>query len=619
MSHATAADRVAIGPQAAPERGRQRRWLPAVMVVWLLFAAVLVFSNLAAIASFDFRDPDDQLRLVQVRDLLAGQSWFDLHQYRVDAAHGGVAMHWSRIVDVPIAASIVLLQPLLGQMRAEQATLILIPMLTLLAIMASIGWMASRTLASRERIFALLAVVFAAPVIVQVMPLRIDHHGWQIALAVVSVAAFLDLNQRRGGLLSGAALATWMAISLEGLPFSAALVGVLALWAIVDQAMTRRLVATMQGLATATAALFLGTRGLADLAEHCDAISPVHVAIFAWGALAIGVPATLRPKSRLALFGGLLLAGAGAIALLAAGAPQCARGSFDMIDPVVRSYWYDNVLEGKPLWKGGAVVFAQYLIPALIGLWSAVTLVRRSEGQLRRWWIFYAIMLGCATAISLAVVRSAAISGALATLPLGFRLASWLDGLKRPANPFLRAGELLGTAALVFCALIPAVPILAVQKMLGNGIAANAEKAGQLACATRYAASTLDALPPGDILAPLDFGPDVIFNSNRRVLATGHHRGARALRDLIDAFTGSPQRARAIMDRNALRYLMICPGAPEIQIYRNREPNGFGAQLLAGKVPAWLTPVPLPRASGFRMWSVADATLTPARTAAPRR
>jgi hypothetical protein len=39
--------------------------------------------------------------LVQVRDLLAGQGWFDLHQYRL-GPDGGTLMHWSRIPDIPI-------------------------------------------------------------------------------------------------------------------------------------------------------------------------------------------------------------------------------------------------------------------------------------------------------------------------------------------------------------------------------------------------------------------------------------------------------------------------------------------------------------------------------------
>lgn len=593
-------------PGRAQGWGARGRWLPLVLLVWVAICALFLSMNAAAISAVEFRDPDDQLRLVQVRDLIAGQGWFDITQHRVDSDDGGVAMHWSRLVDVPIAAVILLLRPLFGQAAAELAALLAIPALTLLAILALVGWMASRTLDRRALFPALLAMGLAAPVIVQVMPLRIDHHGWQIVLALLAVAAFLHPDPRRGGWISGAALATWMAISFEGLPFSAWFIAVLALWALIDPAMRGRLVATMQALAAASLALFLATRGLGDLAQHCDAIAPVHLAMFAWGALAISVPAALRPHSRIALGAGLGLAAAGALALVALAAPQCTTGSFDMLDPVVRAYWYDNVPEGKPLWQAQWHLMAQYLLPPLIGLHPAAALAGRTEGAERRWWLFYALVLMGAIAISLLVTRSAAYSGALAALPLGWRLAGWIGGLRRPANPLLRIGELVGVAALVFCALVPSVPALAVESLFGDKVAEREDQDSKLACAVPKARDALDALPAGAILAPLDFGPNLLLNSRKGVLATGHHRGATAMRAVIDAFTGSPERAREVMRRHALRYVVICPGVQEMNLYRSRAPGGFAAQMLAGKAPAWLRPVPMPQASGLRMWELAD-------------
>ena len=54
---------------------------------------------------------DDLMRLVEVRDLLAGQSWFDMHQYRL-GLEGGTLMHWSRLVDAPIASIVMALTAL---------------------------------------------------------------------------------------------------------------------------------------------------------------------------------------------------------------------------------------------------------------------------------------------------------------------------------------------------------------------------------------------------------------------------------------------------------------------------------------------------------------------------
>lgn len=48
---------------------------------------------------------DDAMRLVEVRDLLAGQNWFDLTQYRLNSPNG-VVTHWSRLIDLPLAVLI---------------------------------------------------------------------------------------------------------------------------------------------------------------------------------------------------------------------------------------------------------------------------------------------------------------------------------------------------------------------------------------------------------------------------------------------------------------------------------------------------------------------------------
>ena len=52
------------------------------------------------------------MRLVQVRDLLQGQGWFDVFLHRMNAPYG-LAMHWSRLVDGPLALLVLNLQHLL--------------------------------------------------------------------------------------------------------------------------------------------------------------------------------------------------------------------------------------------------------------------------------------------------------------------------------------------------------------------------------------------------------------------------------------------------------------------------------------------------------------------------
>src|SRR5581483_1595764 len=108
--------------QDAPSRTTSHLWVALLCVAGALVLAVPSLRT----GVFDAMSTDDAMRLVEVRDLLAGQSWFDLTQYRMDPPHGG-SMHWSRLIDAPIAGLILLLRPMLGVAGAEQAALVLWP------------------------------------------------------------------------------------------------------------------------------------------------------------------------------------------------------------------------------------------------------------------------------------------------------------------------------------------------------------------------------------------------------------------------------------------------------------------------------------------------------------
>ena len=94
---------------------------------WALAALILIVGSGAAALHQDFSEPDNAMRLVRVRDFLAGQSWFDPVQHRLNPPDG-TAMHWARWLDGAIAAPIGLLTPLIGQTPAEIATAFLWPL-----------------------------------------------------------------------------------------------------------------------------------------------------------------------------------------------------------------------------------------------------------------------------------------------------------------------------------------------------------------------------------------------------------------------------------------------------------------------------------------------------------
>src|SRR5271156_7111737 len=89
--------------QAAPKA--QVGAHPGVLTPLLWLAAVVALASpWLSRGVFDAMSTDDAMRLVEVRDLIGGQGWFDLFQYRLDPP--GTSMHWSRIIDGPLAALI---------------------------------------------------------------------------------------------------------------------------------------------------------------------------------------------------------------------------------------------------------------------------------------------------------------------------------------------------------------------------------------------------------------------------------------------------------------------------------------------------------------------------------
>ena len=573
--------------------------LKRVGLAWGLACVLLLLTSLPAILAARFPDPDDTLRLVQVRDLIAGQSWFDMTQHRIDAAHGGVPMHWSRLVDLPLAAMILLFRPLLGMAGAEQLTIVLMPLLTLGLAMLLAGRIAWRFLDGDAVTYACLTLVMAVPVVYQLRPLRIDHHGWQIVAALAAVNGLMANNRWLGGWLAGLALACGLSISIEGLPFAVVIAGIAALrW--FRGANERNLFAgLMQGLALGSAGFFLATRWLGDGAVHCDAISPIHLAVFGWGAavitlLRLAKPVALLPT--LAVFG---VAALGAVALMLGFAPQCATGNFDMLDPVVKHFWYDRIVEGLPIWRQDPETVLQLLVPMALAIHAALRLADQANAAVRRWWLDYALLLTGTLLIAMLVARAAGVAEALAAVPLGWRLKHWISA----ARNTVQRGAAARAFAGIILAIQPALPLTL--GTLVMGLVTSAPATARVSdCRISDVASNLNTLPTGTILAPLDIGPDLLISTRHSVVATSHHRAAKAMRAVIDAFSGSADSARDIVRTHGVAYVAMCPDLAETEGFARANPKGFSAQLRQGKAPAWLIPIPLPAQAGLKVWRV---------------
>lgn len=572
-----------------------------IAIVWCVLSLIFIGSSFQGLIQGQFPDPDDALRLVQVRDLLAGQSWWDVTQYRIDPVNG-TQMHWSRLVDLPLALLIGALTPLLGASLAETVTLIAVPLLTLGAIVFIIGRLARRWFDSEAMTFACLTIGLLAPIAFQIQPMRIDHHGWQIVMMAIALCGIADKTAIKGGSIAGFAMALGLSISLETLPLVAAAGVILALRWLRDHTGRWWLVSYMASLAAGLAAIFLTTRGMGDLAQYCDAVSPAHLAFFGVTATGTAAIAMVPRLSRVGWIVSFAALGALGIAVFGSFSPTCLTTPFAQLDPVVRDYWYVHISEGRPLWEqdlAGALPMAFQL---LVGLAATVMLAVTGKGAGRLWWAEYTILLLASIALALLVWRAAAFAALLSAIPLGWLVTKLLGRLR--SAPAL-AGKLL-TGIAIIAVLLPSSPVALYNVLAPRDVPDAIQPAHQSAgdqpisgtvadarCDLRGQAAKLDRLPAATILAPLDAGPSILLESRHSVVATSHHRAEMAMRDVILTFTGPVEDARGTAKQRGAAYILMCADLAEANLYARGNPDGLAARLIAGDAPDWLEPVPL--------------------------
>jgi hypothetical protein len=582
----------------------QPRWL---ILAWIVCCAALLWLARGELNALGFRDPDDAMRLQQVRDWIGGQPFLNVSQHRVNPPAGG-PMHWSRIVDMPIAAMILLLRPLLGAHLAEVLACAIVPLL----LLGGLAWalhVATRRMADKATaILAPVLLLLTPTILVQFGPLRIDHHGWQILMATIALAGAMDSRRIRGGAVAGIAMAVWLQISSEGLPYAALFAAIFALRQWLDGKETRRFVAyaaTLGGAALPLLALLRGTAPL--LQAQCDALSSAYV----WPLLAFGAATPLafrviRPVSAAGRFVAAGLGGGAAAALfLMTGRPCLTGDPFQALGPVAYKLWYLQVMEGRPIWEQGRSMIGLIMLPPIAGLAGSVMAARNARVmEARDRWLVVALLLTGATMVAMLVMRAMSVAHVLSLPGIAWLMLAL----------FRRAQQQSATLVRVFAS--SAVALLTPAALCAVWIAAMAvtsksdEKAPTTAgeCRTEAALGPLRQIPPSTLFAPLDMGPDILIRTRHDVIGTAHHRNAAGITAVVEGFTAPPARARMILSTlnggKGPDYLITCPGLNEFEHYAKEHKGSLAAVLAGGRPPAWLTPATPAGAKSLRVYKV---------------
>ncbi|WP_030540155.1 hypothetical protein [Sphingobium sp. DC-2] len=584
--------------------GAERHWAWLVFLMWVVAVTCFLVMRWPSIHWLTLNDTDDNIRYLQVRDWLAGQGWYDLRQYRLDPP-AGFDIHWSRLVDLPLAGLMLFFRAFMDQGQADRIACGIAPLLPLLPLMLGLGFIGRRLAGGNGWILAALAPFAAQMGISMFMPMRVDHHGWQLALAVLMLAGLVDRKWLRGGIVAGLSSALSIAIGMEMIVYLAAGGALIALRWVFKEGAGRRMLPYALSLGGGVSILFLLFASYANRQMVCDALSPIWVAIF--GAVAAGMTllALLPLRNWQSRLGAGMLVGAAVAAFAWLNWPQCLSGAYQ-ISPELERLWLSNIREAKPITaQARNMVVPLMAIPlaGLLGLiWGACESRRDSD---RRWaWTTIGLMMLFSTALLFWQLRAGPAAQLLA-IPAAAWAAHRVIGMIFTGRPLARILGVAGAAILAVAAFAtPLYPQLNRLWASSTGEAAKPQRASLAArhkiinkanalCRSLPVLEVLDQLPPATIFTMVDLGPRLIATTHHSAIAGPYHRNGKVILDVHHAFDGPPAAFRPIAARHHATYLLICPGFPEGTVYQARSPQGFYAGLMRGEVPGWLKPVPL--------------------------
>jgi hypothetical protein len=541
-----------------------------------------------------FADTDDAMRMVTVRDLLAGQSWYDHVQHRLNTPFGA-EIHWSHLVDLPIAALIALFSPFVGSSGAQIAASYFWPMLLLGLLLWVSARLTFRLVGPEGVLPALVLPVLSPAIIAEFTPGRIDHHNLVIVLTLaIAWTGIEGLRQRRYALYCGLLCATALAIAVESLPAVIAAIGVFGmLWVLGPEqgASTRRFGYAFGFGAAAQLALYRAPNRWLEAA--CDVLSPVYVL----AALAVGfgfAVATLMqaPRSRWARVLILASLGLAGIVPVLALYPQCLAGPYGALDPWLQQNWLSSIAEAKP-WIASAYDLPPYTlavgVPVLLAIIVVLLRVWRASED-RGAWAALLVFLLCSAIVMLAQIRGAR----LAVMP-AIPAAAWLIVLAR--NYYLQRPRLvpaLGMLAswIVFCGMVIALSVSSIVNLFpGRAQTVAQVRADKELCLLPSAFAVLAKQSPQRIMAPIDLGSHLLLHTPHAVVAAPYHRNQAGVLAAFRFFNGPMAEAQAILAERKIDLVVTCPAMPEMRGLPSKAPDSFVALAEAGNLPPWLVEI----------------------------
>jgi len=620
-------------------------------IPWAVFLfVVLCFAlhPLSPLTTQHLADPDDYMRLNEVISWLQGQSWFDLSVPRMSVGNHTV-IHWSRLVDLPLALVILPLLFFFSMPQAAMLASFIVPLVLLGVLLWLVRKQAEDFLSSPHAPLACLFVLFAPMVLFQFTPGRVDHHAYQILIAAFGCFALPrivhDEKGWRYALAASFAFAWGLWIGTEAVPWLGIFLVCLSLFS-----------AWHGGLALRNAALFGGTFCIATLLVLLAALPPHEYQSLAlsWfsgadvilafeSACVFGIAWALgkHTENRFLRLTLATTLGVFALLLFIIVVPESLNGPFTNYDHFNSTIALDNISEARALAPALIIdhhnpltylrfinVFSSRLFLPLLALGCVFYNLRKVRGRSLTLWLVQGVFL---------------ITSLLLTLFVQLRIGNFLQYFYiMPLAWFFVQALRACDARLPFRLRLPAkiavflmlcfVPIVLIPSLFENKIHARDVFLFPAArpvnnCKLKLVTDHLNTHYVNHrltIMAGMNEGPELLFRTPHSVIGGNYNVAGNT--DIYDFFRSKDeQAAQDILRKRRVDLVLTCRSTPPFfsgldRIHFGR--NAFLQQQSDGKLhiissfnrptmieklvngtpPAWLKPVEIPDNSDYLLY-----------------
>ncbi len=589
------------------------------IVIWFFFIIAYILMPFNAVWLGDLPDSDDYTYLTQTLDWLLGQGWFDNVQHRMSPPEG-VAIHYTRFAEMPIAAFIMLFR-FLGYtwQGAGLLTSFVLPAVYLGLFFWVLCALSARYAPKGWACLAPFIALFGPHLMFKFAPGQVDHHGLLAILATVALILATQLFERRIVFAVGAGFifALSMAIGLEALPWIVVASAVIGLWAALSGREAAR-VALDFGLSLfvfSAAFLALDRPSSAYLRPDLLSYSIVYV-VLAGGIAASMLGAFVvrnvaNAKIRLAVSGGVaLLLGIAYLYYF----PALLEGPYGAMDQRLASLFFANLEEALPMVERvGWFKALLYAVTPVIGFCVCFMSARAAKDGKRWSWILLGTLLGASVVLGFFYqIRLMIYAQVFSIVPLVVFAARGWERIGAALKGRPRFWAEIGLVLLLGPLTVVLLPALTDNRSFNTGVLMFPAQRVDNSCGIGRLTKVLTAPPYGDrklrIMNMIGEGAGLLFYTPHEVMAAPYHTNVRGNMDALDFFSATePMKAWEIAKRDQIDLVVLCHYVPTMYLNGDASSNRdekFAVRLIQQEPPPWLKRVPVPKMPNFSLFEV---------------